>query len=245
MKKRLDQLVLERYPDLSRTVCQSLIVQGKVSVDGRIVTKAGTLFSQDVQILTDTRTLAYVSRAGHKLAHALDVFAISVSGLVVLDAGISTGGFTDCLLQRGAARVYGVDVAYGLIHEKIRTDPRVMLIERTNIRYPLHLPEQVDLVCLDLSFISVLKVLDTVCTLLKPDGKLLVLIKPQFEAGKQQVGPGGIITDPAVHQEAIDRVTSGIQEYGFTCKGVVPSPITGGSGNQEFLAYFVRHAVIT
>jgi 23S rRNA (cytidine1920-2'-O)/16S rRNA (cytidine1409-2'-O)-methyltransferase len=215
-------------------------MQGKVQVDGKVITKAGQLVPDDVVITMDLEEPKYVSRAGLKLEHALDHFGIDVQGKIALDAGLSTGGFTDCLLQRGIERVYGVDVGYGQVHEKIRNDPRVIVMERTNLRHLDKLPEMVDIVTLDLSFISVLKVMDAVCHVLKKKGILLVLIKPQFEAEKKQVGKGGIVKDETVYKAVIDKVTQGIESYGFTNKGVIPSPITGTMGNKEFLSYFLR-----
>lgn len=240
-KRRLDLLVQERHPQLSRTHIQGLIMQGKVLVDGVPVTKAGTLVAPDAVIDVDLEAPKYVSRAGLKLEHALTQFGIDVQDKIAMDAGLSTGGFTDCLLQHGAARVYGVDVGYGQVHEKIRTDPRVVVMERTNLRHLQSLPENVDIVTLDLSFISVLKVMDAICRVLKPDGILILLIKPQFEAQKHQVGKGGIVTDEAVYKEVIEKLTQGLQSYGFECKGIIPSPITGTMGNREFLGYFVRN----
>lgn len=240
-KKRLDTVVQEKYPHLSKTYIQSLIMQGKVKVDGKIINKAGTPFSLAAQIEVDDSEPKYVSRAGLKLEKALDHFAIDVNDLVVLDAGISTGGFTDVLLQRGVKKVYGVDVGYGQVHEKIRTNSRVILLERINLRTLESLPEIVDLVTLDLSFISVLKVMDTVDRLLKSGGKLVVLIKPQFEAERGQVGKGGIIKDPEIHQAVVEKVVNGIEQHRFVCKGVIESPITGADGNKEFLACFVKN----
>ncbi len=238
-KKRLDQLVQEKYPQLSRTLIQSLIMQGKVRIGDQVVTKAGQATSEDVELVVDLEVPKFVSRAGFKLEKALDHFGIDVTDFVVLDAGLSTGGFTDCLLQHGAKKVYGIDVGIAQVHEKMRRDPRVVVMEQTNLRYLDQLPEKVDLATLDLSFISVLKVMDAVKRQLKTDGKLIVLIKPQFEAEKHQVGKGGIIKDPAIHQEVIEKITKGIEAQGFLCKGVVESPIEGGHGNKEFLAYFV------
>lgn len=255
-KKRLDILVQEQHPELSRTQIQSLIMQGKVSVAGKPAVKPGQQFPEDASVEVALKEQKFVSRAGYKLEKALDHFNIDVNGLVVLDAGLSTGGFTDCLLQRGAAKVYGVDVGYGQVHEKIRNDPRVVVIERTNLRHLDHLPEQidssrahpeliegsgreehtlVDLVTLDLSFISLLKVIDAVKKLMKPHGQLIALIKPQFEAGKEQVGPGGIIKDPKVHEQVIANVAKGLSQAGFKCGEVIESPIEGTSGNKEFL----------
>lgn len=239
-KKRLDQLVQEHMPQYSRQQIQSWIMQGKVKVDDRVITKSGTQVAPDVQLHVAVKEPKYVGRAGFKLEHALDHFAIDVSGLVVMDAGISTGGFTDCLLQRGAQKIYGIDVGYGQVHDKIRRDDRVIIIERTNLRKVRDLGEKIDLVTLDLSFISILKVMEAVVAILKDEGRLITLIKPQFESRKEDVGRGGIIKDPKVHQEVIERVTTGIQQYGFFLEGVIDSPIKGSTGNKEFLAYFKR-----
>lgn len=240
IKKRLDQRVQELNPELSKTLIQSLIMQGKVKIDDLVVTKSGTQVTSDQKIDLDLEKPKFVSRAGFKLEEALDLFNLDVTDFVVLDAGLSTGGFTDCLLQRGAKKVYGVDVGYGQVHEKISTDPRVVVMERTNLRSLKRLPEKVDLVTLDLSFISVLKVIDAVAKQLKDEGDLIVLIKPQFEAEKHQVGKGGIIKDTKVHDEVIEKVTQGIIAHSFDLIDVIDSPITGTMGNKEFLAYFQK-----
>jgi 23S rRNA (cytidine1920-2'-O)/16S rRNA (cytidine1409-2'-O)-methyltransferase len=242
VKKRLDLLIQERFPQYSRRQIQSWIMQGKVRINGSVIDKAGSPVAEDVALELDLQAPKFVSRAGLKLEGALDHFKIDVHGLVVMDAGISTGGFTDCLLQRGARRVYGVDVGYGQLHEKIRHDERVVVRERTNLRDLEDLGEKVDLVTLDLSFISVLKVMEAVCSVLKNEGKLIVLIKPQFEAERGQVGRGGIIKDATVHQQIVAKVTAGIESHGFKLQGVIESPIEGATGNKEFLAYFVRAA---
>ena len=239
-KRRLDIVLLERFPALSRNQVASFIMQGKVMVNGKLVTKAGTLVTDDAVIVCDSMQPKFVSRAGFKLERALEHFNIDVHGLVALDAGISTGGFTDCLLQRGAARVYGVDVGYGQVHEKIRIDLRVILLERTNLRYLEKLPELVDIVTLDLAFISALKVLPAVLNVMKKDAQLVLLIKPQFEAERGEVGRGGIVRDAAVHEKVVRLVSEGVVASGFVCKGVIESPILGMSGNKEFLGYFVR-----
>lgn len=239
-KQRLDQLLLAQYPQFTPNQLQSWIMQGKVTVDGKIVTKSGTPVAPEANVELTVQELKYVGRAGFKLEKALDTFGVDVKGLVVMDAGLSTGGFTDCLLQRGVARVYGVDVGYGQVHEKVRTDPRVVVMERVNLRHLESLPELVDLVTLDLSFISVLKVMDAVLRVLKPNGALIVLIKPQFEAGRDEVETGGLVTDPEVHKKVINQIVAGICERGFEHKGTTESPIHGSSGNKEFLAYFVR-----
>jgi 23S rRNA (cytidine1920-2'-O)/16S rRNA (cytidine1409-2'-O)-methyltransferase len=242
MKKRLDVALLERYPNLSRNQIQGFIMQGKVLVDGKPITKPGTPVADDAEINLTAVTPKYVSRAGFKLEAALDAFGTNVENAVVLDAGISTGGFTDCLLQRGAQRVYGIDVGYGQVHEKIRNDSRVVLYEKTNLRHLEFLPEPVDLITLDLSFISLLKVMPALCKLIAPHGKIIALIKPQFEAEREEVCRGGIVKDPAVHQKVIDKITKGMAEYGFNLKKLIESPVLGGTaGNKEFLGLFERN----
>lgn len=239
-KKRLDQLVSDHVPEHSRQLIQSWIMQGKIKVDGKVVTKPGVIIAQDAILEMDIAEPKYVGRAGFKLEKALDSFGIDVQGLVALDAGLSTGGFTDCLLQRGIKKVYGVDVGYGQVHEKIRADNRVVVLERTNLRHVSTVGELVDLVTLDLSFISLLKVMDAINGLIKRNGQLIVLIKPQFEAGKSNISRGGIVKDPAVHAQVIESVTKGIMTYGYTLIGTIESPIEGMSGNKEFLAYFKK-----
>lgn len=237
-KKRLDVLVHEIFPQYSRRQIQSWIMQGKVQVDDQIITKAGSQISIDTIVTLNAQEPKYVGRAGFKLEKALDYFGVDVTGLVVLDAGLSTGGFADCLLSRGAKKIYGVDVGYGQVHEKIRDDDRVVVMERTNFRELRDVGESVDLITLDLSFISILKVMDAVLALLKKSGQLITLIKPQFEAQKKDVGKGGIIKDSNIHHEVLERVTKGIVARGFELIGVTESPITGASGNKEFLACF-------
>jgi len=239
-KKRLDKIVSEQNPEFSRSYIQSIIMQGKVFVDGKVCTKPGTMLSEDVEILVQAKEPKFVSRAGLKLEKALDQFEIDVKDLIILDAGISTGGFTDCLLQRGAKRVYGIDVGYGQVHEKLRSDKRLILMEKTNLRHLEKLPELVDLVTLDLSFISILKVMPAVSKLIKSDGKIITLIKPQFEAEKKDVGRGGIVKDESVHEKVIGKIKAGMAEFGFSMVEITESPIFGAKGNKEFLALFVR-----
>jgi 23S rRNA (cytidine1920-2'-O)/16S rRNA (cytidine1409-2'-O)-methyltransferase len=215
-------------------------MQGKVTVNDRVITKAGTLVAETAVITCDIQEPRFVCRAGFKLEKALQHFNIDVTNKVVLDAGLSTGGFTDCLLQCGAQKVYGVDVGYGQVHDRIRHDSRVIVLERTNLRHLTSLPEKVDLVTLDLSFISVLKVMPAIMQLIKPHAELVVLIKPQFEAERTDVMKGGIIKDPKTHTRVIEKVTAAIKEYSFTCHGVIDSPLLGTSGNKEFLAYFTK-----
>lgn len=240
-KKRLDVLVQEKYPQYSRTQIQSYIMQGKVSVDGKVATKAGVPVATDADVQLNAQEPKYVSRGGLKLEKALEHFKVNVTDLVALDSGVSTGGFADCLLQHGAKKVYGVDVGYGQVHEKLLQDKRLVLMEKTNLRLLESLPEKVDLVTLDLSFISILKVMPAVIKLIKPDAKIITLIKPQFEAGPENVSKGGIVRDEKVHQMVIENIKNGMKEFGFEMVDVIESPILGGvGGNKEFLALFIR-----
>ncbi|XP_004246995.1 uncharacterized protein [Solanum lycopersicum] len=242
-KRRLDELCLERFQQYSRTFIQSWILQGKVLVDGRVVTKAGTQIPDKAVVEIMAEIPKYVCRGGHKLEAAIENLGIDVAGKVALDSGLSTGGFTDCLLQYGASFVYGVDVGYGQVADKIRRDERVSVFERTNLRYLSELPQKVDLVTLDLSFISILLVMPAVVNLMKEEATLVTLIKPQFEARRSQVGGGGIVRDPLVHQEVIERIINGVQNHGFQCKGWIESPLKGAEGNKEFLACFNRTVI--
>jgi len=242
VKCRLDYFVQQQHPDLSRTIIQSLIMQGKVSVDGVVRTKPGTPVAATADIDVDVQKPKYVSRAGFKLEHALETFGIDPIGLVCLDAGLSTGGFTDCLLQRGAVRVYGIDVGTNQVREKIRADKRVVVMEQTNLRYVTSLPELVDLVTLDLSFISLLTVMPAVVQQLKPNGRVICLIKPQFEAERHEVRRGGVITDSAVHKRVIQKIVDGCAMLGLQLQEApIESSLKGAtSGNKEFLAVFKR-----
>lgn len=216
-------------------------MQGKVLVAGKPVTKPGTPIVSDAEIQLIQEQMKYVSRAGFKLEAALEAFKVDVKDLIAVDAGISTGGFTDCLLQNGIARVYGVDVGYGQVHDKVRTDKRVVLLEKTNVRYLESLPELVDIATLDLSFISLLKVMPAISKLIKPNGRIIALIKPQFEAEREEVSKGGVIKDEKIHQKVVEKIKQGMTEWGFVMKGVIESPITGATaGNKEFLALFER-----
>jgi 23S rRNA (cytidine1920-2'-O)/16S rRNA (cytidine1409-2'-O)-methyltransferase len=240
-KKRLDAVVAKHHPSLSRNQIQEFISEGKVTVDARVITRPGVKILVDAVIELKADPPKYVSRAGFKLEAALEHFKVDVSNLVVLDAGISTGGFTDCLLQNGAKKVYGVDVGEGQVNEKIAGDTRVELLENTNVRHLEKLPEKVDLVTLDLSFISLLKVMPSVKKLLKSDGKIIALIKPQFEVEREDIRRGGVVEDPAVHQRVLEKVEKEMTELGFTMVGHIESPIVGqASGNIEFLGYFVQ-----
>ncbi|KAL3621877.1 hypothetical protein CASFOL_034073 [Castilleja foliolosa] len=241
-KKRLDEVCLERFQQYSRTFIQSWIVQGKVFVDGKVVRKSGTPTSDKSVVEIKAEVPKYVCRGGNKLEAAIEQLEIDVAGKVALDSGLSTGGFTDCLLQYGASFVYGVDVGYGQVADKIRRHDCVSVIERTNLRYLTKLPQKVDLVTLDLSFISILTVMPAVINLMKNDAVLVTLIKPQFEAHRSQVGGGGIVRDPLVHEEVLEKIINGVQGLGFQCKGWIESPLKGAEGNKEFLACFSRTA---
>jgi 23S rRNA (cytidine1920-2'-O)/16S rRNA (cytidine1409-2'-O)-methyltransferase len=205
----------------------------EVVVEGKTITKSGALVAEAAAI-NILKPPPFVSRGGVKLDYALDRFQLDVSGRVAADIGASTGGFTDCLLQRGARRVYAIDVGYGQLDYRLRRDPRVVVMERVNARYPVPLPERVDLATLDLSFISVEKVIPSVAQLVKDDGYLLVLLKPQFEAKRAEVGKGGIVRQPAVHARVLGRLIRWMTEHGFRLGGLVSSPIFGASGNREF-----------
>jgi len=232
-KRRIDNLLVERGLAESRAKAQALIMAGEVKVEGKAAIKPGTLVTEEAAI-TLLQPPPFVSRGGIKLAFALDQFQLGVSAKVAADIGASTGGFTDCLLTKGASRVYAVDVGYGQLDYRLRQDKRVVVMERVNARYPILLPEKVDLATLDLSFISVEKVILSVARLLKDDGYLVVLLKPQFEAKRNEVGKGGIVRQPIVHARVIGRFVGWAVGHGFRLGGLVSSPILGASGNMEF-----------
>lgn len=225
--------MVEKRLVASRAKAQALIMAGKVVVEGKPVIKAGTLVKEEAAI-TILKPPPFVSRGGVKLDYALDQFQLDVSDKVVADIGASTGGFTDCLLKRGASRVYAIDVGYGQLDYRLRQDSRVVVMERVNARYPIPLPEKVALATIDLSFISVEKVIPSVANLLKDSGFLLVLIKPQFEARREEVGKGGVIKQPIVHARVLGRFIAWVTGHGFRLGGLVASPILGASGNKEF-----------
>lgn len=239
-KRRLDEICLERFQQYSRTFIQSWILQGKVFVDGKVANKAGTPVSEKSVVEIIAEVPKYVCRAGYKLEAAIEQLDVDVAGKVALDSGLSTGGFTDCLLQYGASFVYGVDVGYGQVADKIRRDERVCVIERTNLRYLSELPQKVDLVTLDLSFISILLVMPAVVSVMKEEATLVTLVKPQFEARRSQVGSGGIVRDSQVHQEVLEKITKGVESFGFRSNGWIESPLKGAEGNIEFLVHFSR-----
>ncbi len=235
-KIRLDQLLVAHGLCESREQAQRLIMSGDVLVDDRPITKAGTRVSEEAALRVRARP-RYVSRGGEKLVAALDAFGIDPAGWVCADIGASTGGFTDVLLQRGAKRVYAIDVGYGQLHWRLRQDPRVVVMERVNARYLESLPEPIDLVTIDASFISLKLLLPAARRLLKPQGQIVALIKPQFEAGRNQVGKGGVVRDPAVHRRVIEDLLTWTTEQGYAPQGLVPSPLLGPKGNREFLLW--------
>jgi 23S rRNA (cytidine1920-2'-O)/16S rRNA (cytidine1409-2'-O)-methyltransferase len=235
-KRRLDLLLVERGLVETRSLAQRLILAGRVKVDGREMNQAGKLLPPDAR-LELTGTPRYVSRGGEKLEAALDRFSISPAGWICADAGASTGGFTDCLLQRGAARVYAIDVGKGILDWKLRNDPRVVVWEECNARYVDALPEAVDLVTADLAFISLRLLFPVFVRWLRPAGRVVALVKPQFEAGREKVGKGGVVKDPAVHRAVLEGVLLSALNSGFSVEGLMVSPLKGPAGNIEFLAH--------
>ena len=239
-KKRLDVLLTERMFAESRSKAQAIIMAGQVYVDGQKADKPGVSYEETVQIEVRGDTCPYVSRGGLKLEKALRDFGVNPCGYVCSDSGASTGGFTDCLLQQGAKKVFAIDVGYGQLDWKIRSDERVVVMERTNIRYvtPEQLGEPLDLSVIDVSFIGLEIVLPAVKALLKPDvGQVLCLIKPQFEAGKENVGKKGVVRDPKIHQMVLDHFVELANNLGFTMLGLTFSPVKGPEGNIEFLGH--------
>ena len=239
MKTRLDVLLLEKGLFDSREKARAAIMEGLVYVNGAISDKPGTSVKDDAQIEIRGELCPYVSRGGWKLQKALDVFGIDPKGMVCLDIGSSTGGFTDCLLQRGAAKVYALDVGTNQLAYKLRVDERVVCMEKTNFRTldTSAFPEKVDFACTDVSFISLTHIFPNAAALLKEGCGMVALIKPQFEAGREQVGKKGIVRDPSVHEEVIRKVIVYASENGFSVQGLDHSPITGTTGNIEFLIY--------
>ena len=232
-KIRADRLLFERGLADSREQAQALIMEGVVYTPTGRVLKAGSTLPGDVELEVKGR-LPFVGRGGVKLAHALDEFQIDVGGLTVLDVGASTGGFTDCLLQRGARHVYAVDVGHGQMDYGLRQDERVTVIEKTNARHPFNLPEQVDMVVMDVSFISLTMVLPEAVRHLNPGRYVAALVKPQFEALKSQVGRGGVIKDPKVHADVLGKTVNWAVEHGLRFRNMGRSPIKGDAGNREF-----------
>jgi len=233
-KERLDVLLVNKGLVESRTQAQRFIMAGAVRVNGQVMTKPGTRVPTDANVAVEAAQ-PYVSRGGYKLAAALDVFGVNVQGVVAADVGASTGGFTDVLLQRGARRVYAIDVGYGQLAWKLREDKRVVVMERTNARYLEHLPEMVDIVTIDASFISLRLLLPSVRNWLRPHGHVIALIKPQFEAGREQVGKGGVVREPSVHKHVLRTLVGWACEAGWHVGGITCSPVRGPAGNIEFL----------
>ena len=238
-KMRLDVLLVEQGLFPSREQARTAIMSRKVSVDGQIVDKAGAQVHQEAALQVSGQQLPYVSRGGLKLAKAVVSFGLDFNGLVVADIGASTGGFTDCALQNGAARVYAVDVGYGQLAWKLRQDERVVVLEKTNARYltTTEIPEPLDAATIDAAFISLGKLLPALYPLLKPEGFVMALIKPQFEAGRDKVGKKGVVRDPAVHLQVIQNVQTAATDLGFYCWGLDFSPIKGPEGNIEYLLW--------
>lgn len=238
-KKRLDALVLERGLAESRQKAQAIIMSGLVFVNGQRADKAGTAVDETAQVEYRGQPLAYVSRGGLKLEKAMQTFPIVLAGAICGDIGASTGGFTDCMLQNGAAKVYAVDVGYGQLAWSLRSDPRVVCLERTNARYLTHeqVPDALDFASVDVSFISLRLILPALRGLLNPNGKVTCLIKPQFEAGRDKVGKKGVVRDPAVHQEVLAQFLLHAEASDFSVKDITFSPIRGPEGNIEYLGY--------
>ena len=239
MKERLDKYLTDLGYFDSKSKAASAILAGHVKINDEYITKAGFQINPSKEYDIQVKSMPYVSRGGFKLKKALDTFPVKVNGRICLDAGASTGGFTDCLLQNGAKFVYAADVGYGQLDWKIRSDERVVVMERTNIRYvtPEQLGEPLDLSVIDVSFISLKIVLPAVKNLLKPTGQVLCLIKPQFEAGKDKVGKKGVIRDPAIHKEVLDQFVELANALDFRIQGLTYSPVKGPEGNIEFLAH--------
>jgi 23S rRNA (cytidine1920-2'-O)/16S rRNA (cytidine1409-2'-O)-methyltransferase len=238
-KKRLDVLLVERGLVESRERGRRLIMAGQVLVDGRVMDKPGMQVAGGADIRLQAKS-PYVSRGGLKLEAALDGFDVQVAGLVAADVGASTGGFTDCLLQRGASKVYAIDVGYGQLAWRLRQHPRVVVMERVNVRYLESLPERVDLATIDVSFISLELVLPSVMGWLRSAGDIITLIKPQFEAGRAEVGKGGVIRDPEIHRAVLGKILAWVLDHGLVVRGLMVSPLEGPAGNVEFLAHLSK-----
>ena len=243
-KTRLDVLLVERGLQESRQRAQSTIMSGLVFVQGQRVDKPGTAVPNDAEIEVRGNVLPYVSRGGLKLEKAMNSFPIELEGAVCGDIGASTGGFTDCMLQNGAAKVYAVDVGYGQLAWKLRSDQRVICLERTNARYLTReqIPDELDFASVDVSFISLKLILPALCGLLRDGGHVVCLVKPQFEAGREKVGKKGVVRDPTVHLEVLEHFLENAREAGFSVLGMTYSPIRGPEGNIEYLGYLEKGA---
>lgn len=243
-KERLDVLLVNRGLAVSREKAKAVIMSGCVYVDGQKEDKAGSTFPEEAQIEVRGNTLKYVSRGGLKLEKAMENFDVTLEGKVCMDVGSSTGGFTDCMLQNGAVKVYAVDVGHGQLAWKLRNDERVVCMEKTNIRYvtPEDIADKIQFSSIDVSFISLTKVLGPVKALLAKDGQIVCLIKPQFEAGREKVGKHGVVRDPTVHLEVINMVIDFAVSIGFEIKNLTFSPVKGPEGNIEYLLHLQNHA---
>jgi len=233
VKCRLDKLIVERGLADTRQKAQAMIMAGDIMIDQIVSTKSSAMVPEDANIILREKPL-YASRGGIKLAHALGEFCCNIESTIAMDVGASTGGFTDCLLKGGAIKVYAIDVGYGQLDYRLRSDSRVIPMERVNARYPFNISEQVDLIAIDVSFISLKKILPNVSRFLKPEGYIICLLKPQFEAGKELVGRRGIISDPDIHAKVLGDFIVWNIEHNFRIRGMTPSPILGASGNREF-----------
>ncbi len=238
-KERLDKLLVDRGIVQSRERARAMIMAGKVAVDGRRIDKPGTQIDVEARLALQEEESHYVSRGGEKLEGALNAFAIDPRGMVAMDVGASTGGFTDCILQKGAEKVFAVEVGYGQLAWRLQTDPRVVNLERRNIRYLRReeVEEEIDLILIDTSFISIEKFLPHLLGFLKRGGAILGLIKPQFEVGRGEVGKGGVVREAALHKKVIDRISDFSRELGLRVLGVTESPLLGPKGNKEFFIY--------
>ena len=243
MKERLDVLLVNRNLAESREKAKAIIMSGIVYVDGQKEDKAGTMFEDTVSVEVRGHTLAYVSRGGLKLEKAMTHFGVTLNGKICMDVGTSTGGFTDCMLQNGAVKVYSVDVGHGQLAWKLRNDERVVCMEKTNIRYvtPEDIPDRIQFASIDVSFISLTKVLGPVKELLTEDGQIVCLIKPQFEAGREKVGKKGVVREKSTHLEVIESVIAFAKSIGFGILNLEFSPIKGPEGNIEYLLYLQNH----
>ncbi|MCX8126246.1 MAG: TlyA family RNA methyltransferase [Dehalococcoidia bacterium] len=239
-KQRLDNLLVSRGLVGTRSRAQAMVMARSVLVNGELATRPGKLVPED-SVIELVRHMPYVSRGGLKLSHALDEFALDVSGMTAIDVGASTGGFTDCLLQRGARRVYAIDVGYGQLDYRLRRDPRVVPMERVNARYDFKLPEMADLAVVDVSFISLTKVIPRVEVHLRGPRRMVVLLKPQFEGRRQEVGKGGVIRDPQVHARILGRFISWLADNRFALVGLTASLVLGDAGNREFFLTFCKY----
>ena len=243
MKERLDVLLVNRNLAESREKAKAIIMSGIVYVDGQKEDKAGTMFEDTVSVEVRGHTLAYVSRGGLKLEKAMTHFGVTLNGKICMDVGASTGGFTDCMLQNGAVKVYSVDVGHGQLAWKLRNDERVVCMEKTNIRYvtPEDIPDRIQFASIDVSFISLTKVLGPVKELLTEDGQIVCLVKPQFEAGREKVGKKGVVREKSTHLEVIESVIAFAKSIGFGILNLEFSPIKGPEGNIEYLLYLQNH----